>query len=227
MRTPMTHTDRALAARWGWPLPTMAGGDGEPGDEPKKPDPPKEKEPLEGDRVPLATYEKERQKRQDLEQRLADLEARQEEHRQAELTETERLKEQVSQLTARAEKAEKAVARSERSQWVIDAAVEAGFEKPAAAVKLIDDIESLESAKDASEAVKKVAKEYAGLLRESNGGGPKLEQVLKDGKPPEPGTGDEQLLSQEELKSLSLERQRELEKSNPGLVERSLAAVGT
>jgi hypothetical protein len=225
MRTPMTDTDRALAARWGWPLPTMAGGDGEPEGEPKK-DPPKEKEP-EGDRVPLATYEKERQKRQDLEQRLADLEARQEEHRQAELTETERLKEQVSQLTARAETAEKAVARSERSQWVIDAAVEAGIEKPAAAVKLIDDIESLESAKDASEAVKKVAKEFPGLLRESNGGGPKLEQILQDGKTPPKDDGDEKLLSKQELDSLSVERHMELDKTKPGLVERSLAALGT
>jgi hypothetical protein len=228
VHAPTTDTDRRLAARWGWPLPAMAGGDGdgEPGGAPKN-DPPEGKPEGDNKTVPLAELQAERRKRQDLEQRLTSLEAEREEARQAELTEVDRLKEQLSQQTARAEKAEQAVAKSQRSGWVTDAAVKAGFEKPGAAAKLIDDLDGIDSAEAAERAVKDIAKEYPGLLRETNGGGPKLEQVLKDGKPPEGDTGEDELLSKDQLDNLSLDEHMRLDKEKPGLVERSLAALGS
>jgi preprotein translocase subunit SecD len=230
MHAPKTDLERRLAAKWGWPLPIMAGGadgEGDPAPKHDPKDPPKPEGDGDSRTVPLAELQSERRKRQDLEQRLADLESEREQARQSELSEVERLKEQVSQLVKRAETAEQLVTRSERSRWVVDAAVAAGFDKPGAAVKLIDDLEGLDTEDAAIRAVKSVAKEYPGLLRDSNGGGPKLEQVLQDGKPPAGDTGEEKLLSKQELDSLSIERHMELDKTKPGLVERSLAALGT
>jgi multidrug efflux pump subunit AcrA (membrane-fusion protein) len=230
MHAPKNDTDLRLAARWGWPLPIMAGGDGEPEGEPKKnTDGEPEGKPKGDDKtVPLAELQAERRKRQDLEQRLQSLEAEREEARQAELSEAERLREQLSKAEARADKAEADLVKGERSRWIVDAAVEAGFDKPSAAARLIDDLEGIDSVDAAKRAVKDVAKEYPGLLRENGKGGPKLEQVLKDGQPPTGGdAGDEELLTKAELDNLSIDRHRELDEKHPGLVERSLAALGT
>lgn len=189
--------------------------------------PPKLEEPAERT-VPVQEVQKERQRRQEAESKLARLEAEAETRRQQELGETDRLKEQLAAAETRATEAERKAQNADRRIWAVDAAVAAGFEKPSGAVKLIDNLDAIESAEDAKEAVKQVARDYPGLIRATKEPGGDLKQVLRDGKRPEDNDEpDDKLLTKEQLDGLSQAEVRQLEKDKPGLLDRSLAALNT
>lgn len=177
--------------------------------------------------VPISEVQKERKARQDLEKRLKRFEEDAETRRQAELTESERLKEQLAQAEARAADADRRSESAKRAQWVLDAAVEEGFKKPGVVARLIDGLDGLESAEDAAAAVKDAAREYPELLAGKAVPDPTLNEVLRDGERPkekeDPDAG--KLLTKQQLDALTPEQINEMDEKQPGRIEKSYAAL--
>jgi hypothetical protein len=177
--------------------------------------------------VPLSEVQKERKARQDLEKRLKRFEEDAETRRQAELTESERLKEQLAQAEARAADADRRADSAQRTRWVVDAAVDEGFKKPGVVARLIDNLDSLETAEDAALAVKDAARDYPELLRSKTSPDPSLQEVLRDGERPKdkPNPDDEKLLTKQQLDALTPEQINEMDEKQPGRIEKSYAAL--
>lgn len=170
--------------------------------------------------VPVSELAKERKARKALEARLAEFEQEAEKRKQAEMTETERLKEQLAAAERRAEEAESTAAKSTKQNWVRDAALKLGFIDAADAVARIN-VADLEDEKAAREAVKDL-KQRSPHLAAKNDQKPDLDEVLRNGKRPGDDTGDDEpLYTREQLQSLSHDEI----KANWDRVERSMAAM--
>jgi hypothetical protein len=92
----------------------------------------------EQDRVPVRELQKERRERQKLEKQIADLTAAQEQARQAELSEVERLKEELAQQKNAAQAAEQARVLAEQQSLVRTAASQTGFADASDAITFVD-----------------------------------------------------------------------------------------
>ncbi len=196
----------ARFARVDGTLPPLAGADGEnEGDGGGKPDD-EHKVPLSQLRDERKKTQAEKQRADDLEKRLGDLE--------------EKDKTELEKAVARADKAErdrdgaKADAESERQgraddqkrTWLSEAAAAANFHDPGVAVQaLTDQLESIDSPDKARKAVDDFAKPRGWMVRPTDPAPRGVEKVLKDGQPvkagdkqnetPEPESGYETLLA--------------------------------
>ena len=100
---------------------------------------PEAPEPAASERtVPVREVQKERRERQKLEKQLAELQATQEQAAQAELSEVERLKNQLAETQQQAEAAEKARVRATQESLLRTAAQGAGFSDPQDALTFTD-----------------------------------------------------------------------------------------
>jgi len=129
-----------------------------------------------------------------LEQDLAEIRAAMEERENQGLPELDRERKAREQLEKRLEEAEKraaaseqAVARTQREQWVAQAASQLNFANPARAARLIDDLDSIEDADQAERAVKRLAKSDPYLVKPADSGQPKIGRVLENGQQVTPG----------------------------------------
>jgi hypothetical protein len=132
-------------------------------------------------------------KASDLEKRLADLETQMQERENAGLPELERerkareqMEKRLADAEARAAEKDASVLRMQRENWVAAAAADAGFVNPARAARLVDDLDSIDSASDAERAVKRLAKSDQYLLKTEEK--PLPGRVLEGGRPAAPGT---------------------------------------
>jgi hypothetical protein len=171
--------------------------------------------------VPVSELQKERKARRQLEEQLAKFEEDAEKRKQAEMTEAERLKQQLSEAVKRAEQAETAAAKSTKQNWLRDAAAKLGFIDATDAVARID-VSDLEDEQAAREAVKDL-KQRAPHLVAKKDQKPDLDEVLRDGQRPGDKSDDEPLYSRAELDGLS---HQEIQ-ANWDRVERSMAALGS
>ena len=167
-----------------------------PEDESAVPEPQAEaqaiEEPSDGQRVPLDRFRAVTDENKNLRERLDALEVEKHDREQADLTEVERerqarelAEEQLATAQARAE-------TLERSQWVKDAAMNAGFADPEDAALLVK-ISELQGAEDAAQAVKDLAERKPHLIRKTDDGprpmGSPLNAPPVDSNDPKAGLG--------------------------------------
>lgn len=152
------------------------------------------------DRVPYERFQKANQKAKEAAERAAKLEgdleairAELENREAAGLPELERerkraeaLEKRIAEAEARANESEQRVARTQREQWVAQAAAALNFANPARAAKLIDDLDSIEDPDQAERAVKRLAKSDSYLVK-SDSAQPQIGRVLENGKTVQPG----------------------------------------
>lgn len=152
------------------------------------------------ERVPYERFQKANQKAKEAAERAAklegDLEAirRELEDREAaglpelerERKRAEALEKRIAEAEARAAESEQRVARTQREQWVSQAAAAMNFANPARAAKLIDDLDSIEDSDQAERAVKRLAKSDSYLIK-ADDTQPKIGRVLENGKTVQPG----------------------------------------
>jgi hypothetical protein len=121
------------------------------------------------DRVPVRELQKERRERQKLEQQLAELQQAQEQARQAELSEVERLKEELVKTQQAATAAEEARVLANQQSLVRTAASQGGFADAEDAITFVDfealkGLEGNELSQAISDEVARVSSEKPYLL---------------------------------------------------------------
>lgn len=151
------------------------------------------KTPEEEQRVPYERFQQANKKAKEaadraaaLEKDLNDLRSRMEERdaeglpeRERERKRAEQLEQRIKDAEARAEQSEKLVARTQRERWLETAAQDADFRRPGYAVKLIDDIDAIESKEDAERAVKRLVKADPDLVKPEDSPQPQIGRVLE------------------------------------------------
>lgn len=136
-------------------------------------------------RIPRSRLNQEVEKRRDAEKRLAEYESRLADLENRDKSDVERLTKQLETLKmAVAERdqaiqaAETARIRQERSSWLSDAAARLNFHEPAAATRLIAEIDAIEDPRAAEKAVKDLAKQSPYLVKAENAE-PRLQRVAQ------------------------------------------------
>lgn len=218
--------------------PPIAGADEGGGDDPKEQEKEKEGEPSGGSggegrqqhTVPLSELQKERRQRRELEERLSTLEREREAARQKDLSESERLKEQVANLTRENEQLKTAQQTRDRADLVRSASKD--FTDPDEVVALLrgrGELEEIESESDAQRAVKALGERSPHLLRQKDAPDTsRLDRVLKDGLPNSERNGKSdngRTLSRAELEALSTQEMADLIEKEPEVYNRSVAAL--
>lgn len=125
--------------------------------------------------VPVREVQKERRERQKLEKQLKEMQAQQEEARQAELTEVERLKEELNNTRQQMQAAEQARVLSEQKSLIRTAASKAGYSDVEDAITFVDfasldGLEGQELTAAVSEEVARVATAKPYLLQQQEEG---------------------------------------------------------
>ena len=152
-------------------------------------------------KVPVRELQKERRERQKLEKQIAELQAAQEEARQAELSEVEKLREELNKTKEAASAAEQARILSEQQSLVRTEASALGFADVSDAITFVDfqALAGLEGG-DLTQAVKdevtRVVSEKPYLLKQAEESSSKKSVGLaadRDNADSPPATGDEQI----------------------------------
>lgn len=175
----------------GW-LPPMAGG--APDDRDRRTTDPDDDPAASADRtVPLGQYTRERDRRRQLEADLDDVNARLKEIEDRDKSENDRLKEENAALKAENETLRSSIETGQKQSLVTDAARDAGFHKPGAALSMLDadTLAGIDSEEAAKAAVKGLARREAWMLKDKpTDARTGVEKILKDGREVNPSKPD-------------------------------------
>lgn len=202
-------------------------------------DPPAPPAPAGGDAdrqqhtVPLVELQKERKSKRALEEQLAAATAKLAEAEQAKMTENEQLKAKLAEAEAKATQHEAEQAGAVKANLVRTAAKD--FSDPEDAIaqlRLAGDLDGIETADEATAAVKALATAKPYLLRaEPTGERATIEQILANGRnldqhtPGAHAGGDDGVtLTREQLLGLSVDQMSELMTKYPAKYQRSIEA---
>lgn len=160
-----------------------------------------EPETNEAPKVPVRELQKERRERQKLEKQLADLQAAQEEARQAELSEVDKLREELNQTKAAAEAAEQARVLTEQQSLIRNEAATLGFADVGDAITFVDfqalaGLEGSDLTNAVKDEVTRVVSEKPYLLKQTEEGASKKSVGLaadRDGANDPPAQGEDQV----------------------------------
>lgn len=199
----LTAAELRRLLRLGFVLPMAGGADGDDRER-KAGEPDDGDDGDEGRSVPLSQLRSERRRRAAAEKDRDDIEARLKELEDRDKSEVDRLKEENAALKGEVETLKGSIATDRKERMIADAARDAGFHNPRAALGLLDrDVaDSIDSAEAARTAVKELAKRDGWLVKDKKADDRKgVEKILADGREvdaskadgdqpkPEPGIG--------------------------------------